>query len=68
MQIDKEPNLAGLSQVEGLKRVASTRNYYMLSRGYYYELFRRFSEYMNKNGLLDSFLNTDKNSSRVPNP
>jgi hypothetical protein len=67
-QVDKEPNLTGLSLAEGLERVASTRNYYQLSRGYYYELFRRMSEYMDKNRLLDGFLDADKNGRQVPVP
>ncbi len=67
-QIDREPNLTGLSLVEGIERVASTRNYYGLSKGYYYELFRRMTEYMDKNRLLDGFLDADKKGRQVPIP
>ena len=67
-QIDKEPNLAGMTPMEALESVASTRKYLELSRGYYYELFRRTSEYMEDNGLLDGFLNADDKSRQVSVP
>jgi hypothetical protein len=69
-QIDKEPNLVGMKYEEALRSVASTRNYLWLSKGYYYELFRRMGEYMVNNRLIDGFLNADNKSrqEQVPKP
>jgi hypothetical protein len=67
-QIDREPSLVGMTHEEALVSVVSTRNYLGLSRGYYYELFRRMTEYMENNRLLDGFLNADNKNRQYPVP